>query len=65
VGRALRDTVDEHIKGLLVEQEKYYLVNEPTWSFTELGQYLINLRLIMQIKEIVELYFGLSIILDF
>jgi hypothetical protein len=29
------------------------------------GQYLINLRLIMHIKEIVELYFGLSIILDF
>jgi len=32
---ALRDTVGEHIKGLLVEQEKYYRVNEPTWSFTE------------------------------
>jgi len=28
------------------------------------GQYLINLRLIMQIKGIVERYFGLSIILD-
>jgi hypothetical protein len=29
------------------------------------GQYLIKLSLIMQIKEIVERYFGLYIILDF
>jgi len=32
---ALLDTVGEHIKSLLVEQEKYYHVTEPTWSFTE------------------------------
>ena len=32
---ALRDTVCEHIKGLLVEQETYYNANEAAGFITE------------------------------
>jgi hypothetical protein len=44
---ALRETLGEHIKGLLVEQEKYCSVTEPTWSFIECRA-VHNLRLIFR-----------------